>query len=153
MGGRRRVARFGPFKGWYVQIWEHAGEKAVPQLRWLFAGFQLWWPGFDPRSGHVGFVVNKVTLGQVSYKYLGFPLHNYHSDCSTLVIYHLRLVHWAKWWPTYQVDSVSPHPKTLTVINGEENQGEWKRSDVHELQACSWGLEEQRQWRNAREEM
>jgi hypothetical protein len=42
--------------------------------------------GFDPRSGHVEFVVNKVALGQVFSEYFGFPcqssshqlLHNHH---------------------------------------------------------------------------
>jgi hypothetical protein len=29
--------------------------------------------GFEPRSGHVGFVVDKVALGQVSSEYSGFP--------------------------------------------------------------------------------
>jgi hypothetical protein len=38
----------------------------------LAAGFPLRLPGFDPRSGHVGFVVDKVALGQVSSKYFGF---------------------------------------------------------------------------------
>jgi hypothetical protein len=28
---------------------------------------------FDPRSGHVGFVVDEVVLGQVFSKYFGFP--------------------------------------------------------------------------------
>jgi hypothetical protein len=32
---------------------------------------------------------------------------------STLIIYHPGLVQKAKYWPTYQVDSVSPHPKKL----------------------------------------
>jgi hypothetical protein len=30
-------------------------------------------PGFEPRSGHVGFVVDKVALGQVFSEYFGFP--------------------------------------------------------------------------------
>jgi hypothetical protein len=38
--------------------------RVVPKLRWLVAGF-------EPRSGHVGFVVNKVELGQVFSEYLG----------------------------------------------------------------------------------
>jgi hypothetical protein len=36
---------------------------AVPWLRWLAAGFQLWQPGFEPKSGHVGFMMDKVALG------------------------------------------------------------------------------------------
>jgi hypothetical protein len=69
-------------------------------------------PGFDPRSGHVGFVVDKVALGQVFSEYFGFPcqssfhqlLHNHHhlsSGAGTI----------GQQWPTYQVDSVSPHPE------------------------------------------
>jgi hypothetical protein len=30
-------------------------------------------PGFEPGSGHVGFVVDKVALGQVFSEYFGFP--------------------------------------------------------------------------------
>jgi Zn-dependent M28 family amino/carboxypeptidase len=39
---------------------------------WLIAGYPPWQPSFKPGSGHVGFVVVKVTLGQVFSKYLGF---------------------------------------------------------------------------------
>jgi hypothetical protein len=45
----------------------------VPQLRWLVAGFTPRQPEFDPRSSHVGFVVDKVALWQVFSSYLGFP--------------------------------------------------------------------------------
>ena len=38
---------------------------AVPWLRRSVAGLSPWMPGFDPRSVHVGFVVDKVALGQV----------------------------------------------------------------------------------------
>jgi hypothetical protein len=31
------------------------------------------WPRFDPKSGHVGFVVDKVALGQVFSQYFSFP--------------------------------------------------------------------------------
>jgi hypothetical protein len=37
----------------------------MPQLRQLVAGF-------DPMSGHVAFVVDKVALGQVFSEYFGF---------------------------------------------------------------------------------
>jgi hypothetical protein len=37
------------------------------------AGFPPRRPDFEPRSGHVGFVVVKVALVQVSYDYFGFP--------------------------------------------------------------------------------
>jgi hypothetical protein len=50
------------------------------------AGFPPQRPGFDPRSGLVGFVLDKVALGQVFSEYFGFPcqfsfhrlLHNHH---------------------------------------------------------------------------
>jgi hypothetical protein len=57
----------------------------------LVAGFppQRYW--FEPRSGHVGFVVDKVALSQVSVP----PANSHSTDCSTfiiIVIYHLGLV-------------------------------------------------------------
>jgi hypothetical protein len=48
------------------------GSVAVPQLRRLVAGFPSRQPGFNPKSGHVGFVVDEVALGQVSSEYFGF---------------------------------------------------------------------------------
>jgi hypothetical protein len=39
----------------------------------LVAGFPPRRPGFDPGSGKVGFVVDKVAMGQVFSKYFGFP--------------------------------------------------------------------------------
>jgi hypothetical protein len=41
------------------------------------------------------------------------PANLHPTDCSILIIYHPGLVQWAKQWPTYQVGSVSPHPKKL----------------------------------------
>jgi hypothetical protein len=45
-------------------------------------------------SGHVGFVVDKVALGQVFSKFFGFAPANFHStNCSTIIIIcHLELV-------------------------------------------------------------
>jgi hypothetical protein len=59
----------------------------------LVAGFQPRQPGFDPWSGHVAFVVDKVALGQVFSEYFG-SLANLHStNCSTITLtYHLGLV-------------------------------------------------------------
>jgi hypothetical protein len=48
-------------------------DKAVPQLRRLITGFPPQQPGFEASSGHVGFVVDKVALGQVFPEYSGFP--------------------------------------------------------------------------------
>jgi hypothetical protein len=61
-------------------------RQAVPRLRRLVAGFTPRRPGFEPGSGHVGFMVDKVALGQVFSENFGFPcqfashrlLHNHH---------------------------------------------------------------------------
>jgi hypothetical protein len=45
----------------------------VSQLRSLVTGFPLWHSVFEPGLGHVGFVVDNVVLGLVSFKYFGFP--------------------------------------------------------------------------------
>jgi hypothetical protein len=49
-------------------------------------GFPQKRPGLEPRSGHVGFVVDKVALGQVS------PANSHSTDCSTFIIYHPGLI-------------------------------------------------------------
>jgi hypothetical protein len=46
--------------------------RAVPLLRRLVAGLSQRRPGFDPRAVDVGFVVDKVALGQVFLKELRF---------------------------------------------------------------------------------
>jgi hypothetical protein len=51
------------------------------------------WPRLEPRSSHVGFVVDKVALGHVFSEYFGFPcqssfhrlLHNHHHHHLVLV--------------------------------------------------------------------
>jgi hypothetical protein len=58
----------------------------------LVAGFPPQWPGFEPGSGHVVFVVDKVVPAQVFSEYFGFPCHH-STNCSTItIIYHLGLV-------------------------------------------------------------
>jgi hypothetical protein len=55
--------------------------------------------------------VDKVALGQVFSEYFGFPcqspfhqlLHNHHLAAGAGTI--------GQQWPTYQLDSVSPHPE------------------------------------------
>jgi hypothetical protein len=42
-------------------------------MKGLVAGFPLRWPRFEPGSGHVEFVVDKVALRQVFSEYFGFP--------------------------------------------------------------------------------
>jgi hypothetical protein len=61
----------------------------------------------------MGFVVDKVALGKVFSEYFGFScqssfhqlLHNHHLPSGAGTI--------GQQWPTYQVDSVSPHPEKL----------------------------------------
>jgi hypothetical protein len=45
---------------------------AVPWLRRLAAGLSPRRPGFDPGSVHVGFIMDKVALGQVLPRVLRF---------------------------------------------------------------------------------
>jgi hypothetical protein len=48
--------------------------KVKPSLWRLVAGFSPLWPGFDPWSDDVEFVVSKMTLEQVFYKFFDFLL-------------------------------------------------------------------------------
>jgi hypothetical protein len=48
-------------------------SRVVPYLRRLVRDFPPRRPGFNPRSGHMGSVVDKVALGQVFSEYFGFP--------------------------------------------------------------------------------
>jgi hypothetical protein len=45
----------------------------VPWLRPIVACFSPWRPGFKPRSLYMGFMMNKVALGQVFSEYFGIP--------------------------------------------------------------------------------
>jgi hypothetical protein len=57
---------------------------AVPRLRQLAAGLSPRRPGFDAGSVHVGFVVDKVALGQVfPPEYFSFPLSVSFHPCSS----------------------------------------------------------------------
>jgi hypothetical protein len=51
----------------------HYSSLALPYLRRLVAGFPPRRSRLDPRSSHVGFVVDKVALGQVFCEHFGFP--------------------------------------------------------------------------------
>jgi hypothetical protein len=54
----------------------------VPWLRRLVAGLSPRRSGFDPGSVHLGFLVDKVALGQVFPEYFGFPLSISFHRCS-----------------------------------------------------------------------
>jgi hypothetical protein len=58
-----------PYLKSFGKVFSKSQKKAVPYLRWLIAGFVLWKPRFNPRSGHVRFVVDIVTLERS----FGFP--------------------------------------------------------------------------------
>jgi hypothetical protein len=49
-----------------------AADEAMPWLRRLVSGLSPRRPGLDPGSFHVGFVVDKVALGQVFLRVLRF---------------------------------------------------------------------------------
>jgi hypothetical protein len=79
------------------------------KLKRLVAGFPPRRPRFEPGSGHVGFVVDKVALGQVFSEYFGFPryssfhqlLHNHPPSSGACTI--------GQKWPQYLVDLLPPH--------------------------------------------
>jgi hypothetical protein len=57
-----------------LAAWASKIEIAVSWLKRLIAGLSQQRHGFDPGSVHVGFVVDKVALGQVFPENFGFPL-------------------------------------------------------------------------------
>jgi hypothetical protein len=75
---------------------------AVPRLRWLVTSLSLW----RPRSVHVGFVVDKVALGQDLSKFFSSPVKIIPPGLHT----HISLgnEHYADWWLQFR-DIVSPH--------------------------------------------
>jgi hypothetical protein len=83
---------------------------AAPELKRLVAGFPPRRPGFEPGSGHLGFVVDKVALGQVFSEYFGFPCQ---SSFHQLLHSHPHLSSGVctigQKWPQYLLDLVPPH--------------------------------------------
>jgi hypothetical protein len=51
-------------------------------VSWLgyFSGFPPRRPGFDPMSGHVGFVVDEMSLGQFFLDYFGLPAKSHSAN-------------------------------------------------------------------------
>jgi hypothetical protein len=65
----------------------------VPKFRWLVAGFPPRRPWFEPRSGHVGFMVDKVAWGTFPPSTSVSPANSHSTDCYTfIIIYHPGLV-------------------------------------------------------------
>jgi hypothetical protein len=54
----------------------------------------MWLPGFDPRAGHVGLMVDKVALGQVFSENFFSPANSHSTKCSILM-YDMELVQYA----------------------------------------------------------
>lgn len=48
--------------------------KVMPYFRWLITEFSLQRSRFSPRVVHVGYVLDRVTLGQVCLQNFSFPL-------------------------------------------------------------------------------
>jgi hypothetical protein len=88
---------------------------AAPQLKRLVAGFPSRRPGFDPGSGQVGSVVDKVVLGQVFSEYFSFPRQ---SSFHQLLHIHPHLSSGAgtigQKWPQYK--GLSPTPLAIKKI-------------------------------------
>jgi hypothetical protein len=61
-------------------------KSAVPWLRQLVTGLSLWRPRFNPGSVHVGFVVDKVALGQVFPPSTSVFLCEFHSTGAPLLV-------------------------------------------------------------------
>jgi hypothetical protein len=90
---------------------------AQPVNRWL-PNAAAW---IRVRAEHLGFVVDKVILGEVFSEYFGFPwqlsfhqfLHHHN---------HPGLAQQAYWWPQCRVDAIGLHPppfqsKKLTYVH------------------------------------
>jgi hypothetical protein len=86
-----------------------SSSRAMPWLKRLVAGFPPQRPGCEPGSGQVGFVVDKVALGQVFPEYFGFPCQSsFHQ-----ILYHHNhpgQVQYAIQWPMCQVDTTWTQP-------------------------------------------
>jgi hypothetical protein len=64
-------------------------------------------PGFTSGSVHVGFVAEKVAVGQVSLRFLRISPVSIISPCVSILMYHLGNEQHARWWPQFK-DSLIP---------------------------------------------
>jgi hypothetical protein len=83
----------------------------VPLLRRLAATFPPRRPGFEPRIGHLGFVVDTVTLRPVSSEYFGCPY-----QCVVL------LVLLSSWFSRATTHAVGRHLPTATTRVGARDR-------------------------------
>jgi len=70
---------------------------SVPWIRWPVAGLSLWKPGFNSRSVHVMFVVNRLALGRDFLRVYAFPLSGSFHECSVLIFIYMLLYDKGKW--------------------------------------------------------
>jgi hypothetical protein len=88
--------------------------RAVPWLRRLDAGLSPWNPGLAPRSIHVGFVVDKVAVGEGLLRViLFFPVNIIPPSFSILIDYIVLGMNntYVKWQQFRDV--VLPHQKSI----------------------------------------
>jgi hypothetical protein len=78
----------------------------MPWLRWLISSLSP--QKHTTESVHVGFVVNKVALGQVFLQILPFSHVNIIPPWLSMLIYHLGDEQYAPWWLQFR-DIVSSH--------------------------------------------
>jgi hypothetical protein len=84
--------------------------KALARLRRLVTSFSPPRPGFSVRSVHVGFVIEKVALGQVFFEDSGFPCKfPFHQKFH--FFYYPGLVQWGRLRPKYK--GTPSHPKKI----------------------------------------
>jgi hypothetical protein len=95
--------------------------KAVPWLKRLVAGLSPRKAGFGFWSVHVGFVVDKVALGQVFLRVLWFSPVNISFRQGSILIYHLGEEQYVRWWPQFR-DIVSPHRRGNRYEIQEQNE-------------------------------
>jgi hypothetical protein len=78
--------------------------------------FPQWRQGFEPRIWTCGICAGQSGTEVGFLRVLRIPLPILIPPTAShifIIIYHPELVQWVKQWSTYQVDSVSPHPKKL----------------------------------------
>jgi hypothetical protein len=61
-------------------------SNSVPKYTKLTPSKAVPRPGFESRLGHVGFVVDKVAMGQVFSEYFCSPANSHSTDCSKFII-------------------------------------------------------------------
>jgi hypothetical protein len=104
-----------------VMLDYYTAQLSVPRLRSLVAGLSPRRSGFAPGSIHVGFVVDKVALGQVFLRVLRFPLS----------IYHSRLI------SSGEYANVSRHPRLGTRPTPPSGKNIAQKTPVHVYYSCS----------------